>query len=474
MDNRQDLPPPPPVRMASSRPIHAILKTNLSLEKPLPKEPSKSSSKKSKSQDLVVSSPINFEHTVHVGFDSITGEFTGLPDSWSQLLLNSNISKVEQKQNPQAVINVLKWFDSPSKVQNDIKFMTMDDGTASSESTDSSSLAEKATTTPSSVSSSFAPEESPLQSPSSITSPQLIASPVRSSPIVSPVTPAAANCTNSSSVIIGQSKLTSGNGQPPPPPLRPEKTKSIYTRPVSRTDSHNNNSSSHLITSQTNANNASNITSKIAPNPPTPAKTTNTSTTTATPIGTSVNKITKRRTMSDQEVVDRLRSIVTIGDPKKKYTCMEEIGKGASGTVYTAIEIATGTQVAIKQMNLAAQQKKDLIINEILVMRENKHPNIVNYLDSYLIGEELWVVMEFLPGGSLTEVVIETCMDEGQIAAVCREVLQALEFLHQNQIIHRDIKSDNILLGLDGAVKLTDFGYCATISPEQSRLNLLF
>lgn len=63
----------------------------------------------------------------------------------------------------------------------------------------------------------------------------------------------------------------------------------------------------------------------------------------------------------------------------------------ASGTVYTAIETSTGIEVAIKQMNLSQQPKKELIVNEIIVMRENKHPNVVNYLDSYLVGDELWV-----------------------------------------------------------------------------------
>nr|VZI35907.1 unnamed protein product [Spirometra erinaceieuropaei] len=95
----------------------------------------------------------------------------------------------------------------------------------------------------------------------------------------------------------------------------------------------------------------------------------------------------------------------------------------ATGIVSLGVEIATGKRVAIKQMNLRLQPKKELILNEIYVMKANKHVNVVNYMDSYLVeNDELWVVMEYLDGGSLTEVVTETLMEESQIATVCREL----------------------------------------------------
>lgn len=390
MSENGERPPAPPVRLESTR-------ETLSQDyKPLPKEPdSKEERKKTKitkggkigklSMDKpVISNPSNFEHTVHVGFDPLTGEFTGMPESWATLLKSANITKSEQKKNPQAVLDVLTYYDTHKEPQ-DEKFMLN------------------------------------MKPPSSSSSKSNLSDKLSARVILSQTKQ------DTSPTVSADGEEEEEESPPPPIAARPDKTKSIYTKPLDQEEKSND-------------------------------------------VG-SDNKTEKpkKAKMTSEEIMEKLRTIVSIGDPNRKYTKMEKIGQGASGTVFIAVEVATGREVAIKTMNLSQQPKKELIINEILVMRENQNPNIVNYLDSYLVGEELWVVMEFLAGGSLTDVVTETCMDEGQIAAVCRECLQALEFLHDNQVIHRDIKSDNILLGMDGSVKLTDFGFCAQLSPEQSK-----
>ena len=102
----------------------------------------------------------------------------------------------------------------------------------------------------------------------------------------------------------------------------------------------------------------------------------------------------------------------------------------ASGGVFTAHQVQTGELVAIKQMNLEQQPKKELIINEILVMKQSRHPNIVNFIDSFLWKGDLWVVMEYMEGGALTDCVTTNYMTEGQIAAVCKQTLLGLEHLH--------------------------------------------
>ncbi|NWR34860.1 PAK3 kinase, partial [Tachuris rubrigastra] len=77
--------------------------------------------------------------------------------------------------------------------------------------------------------------------------------------------------------------------------------------------------------------------------------------------------------------------------------------------------------VAIKKINLQQRSSKELSINEILVMKNNRNANLVNYFDSFLVDEELWLVMEYMDGGTLNDVTRETCLAEGEIAAVARE-----------------------------------------------------
>lgn len=161
------------------------------------------------------------------------------------------------------------------------------------------------------------------------------------------------------------------------------------------------------------------------------------------------------RQSSGIDIIASLKRICSEGDPRDIYRAFNKIGQGASGGVFTGHERGTNRLVAIKQMNLEQQPKKDLIINEILVMKESSHPNIVNFIDSYLCGGELWVVMEFMEGGSLTDVVTFNIMTEGMIASVCRETLKGLLHLHSKGVIHRDIKSDNILLSMEGSIKLS-------------------
>lgn len=172
----------------------------------------------------------------------------------------------------------------------------------------------------------------------------------------------------------------------------------------------------------------------------------------------------------NREWMKKLLEIVNPNDPREKYHLIKQIGSGASGNVFTAVDTKTSEKVAIKMIDISKQVKKILILTEISVMKDKKHPNVVNYYDSYLVdGNELWVIMEYMQFGPLTDLVTKLELREGQIAVIVRETLKAIEFLHSNRIIHRDIKSDNILLGLDGQVKVIDFGFCAQLNHSDEK-----
>lgn len=183
----------------------------------------------------------------------------------------------------------------------------------------------------------------------------------------------------------------------------------------------------------------------------------------------------EKEQLNDKQVLDKLRTVVNNNDPSSLFRIISKAGQGASGEVYLAESLIPGEKrrkVAIKQMDLQAQPRKELIINEILVMKDLRHDNIVNFLDSYLRGNnDLLVIMEYMEGGSLTEVIEnnECKVNERQIATICFETLKGLQFLHKKHIIHRDIKSDNVLLSAEGHVKITDFGFCAKLTDQRSK-----
>ncbi|KAJ3338810.1 signal transducing kinase of the PAK [Gonapodya sp. JEL0774] len=454
---------------------------------------------------IEISNPYNPVHLTHVGFNADTGEFTGLPREWKVLLEESGISRQEQQMHPQAVLDIIGFY-SESRQSLGEKFMQPKNSRSAQRGEPmpagpTPAAGPKPTTPP------FSPTGSPKLEPRAFPRPMQ----------PSPATP------NGATPFSVSTPGSGGSGKRPPVPARPAHTMSQYSMDIKQSSplaqsavqdeaalkaqqmatsvAQRTQQFEQLTVSGTKQRKAEGMEGPtvaaaatpstppppnqravpapppVLPPPPKPPRrepepqqsAPSQPSSGAQPAAPAPSQRRQQKAVTTDDVIQRLQVICTDGDPTKSYKNLVKIGQGASGGVFTAHQVSTGQLVAIKQMNLDQQPKKDLIINEILVMKEMRQKNIVNYIDSYLWKGDLWVVMEYMEGGSLTDVVTSNYMTEGQIAAVCRETLEGLSHLHSRGVIHRDIKSDNILLSMQGDVKLTDFGFCAQLGEQLSK-----
>lgn len=374
---------------------------------------------------LTISSPVDVKHQCHVAHDARTGTLTGLPPEWQNWLEGSMISPSERSAHPTEVVNALTAYNKNLHKQDKQKYMgcgSVEDlggyGELGVSRISVANSTEDLNSPKNSIGDKSHSSEDDLSASSLSRSTEEVNKTTVVGYIISPSKPL-------KPVSMSLKTSTKPKIFNPSKPLRtPALEDPEYLEGVKRGENGKKKEKNMF--------------------------------------GMKIKR-------TEEELMELLRSFTSKEDPRNVYKISQKLGAGASGTVYAARHAVTGASVAIKKMDLAKQQRKELLISEIEVMKGFKHPNIVNYIESFLDIERLWVVMECLEGGCLTDVCTETLLNEGQIAGITKCCLEALGFLHSRKVIHRDMKSDNVLLGMEGQVKVTDFGYCAQIRVDTSK-----
>ncbi|KAF2286052.1 hypothetical protein GH714_009958 [Hevea brasiliensis] len=154
-----------------------------------------------------------------------------------------------------------------------------------------------------------------------------------------------------------------------------------------------------------------------------------------------------------------------------RFSSLELIGRGSFGDVYKAFDKELNKEVAIKVIDLEESEDEiEDIQKEISVLSQCRCPYITEYYGSYLNQTKLWIIMEYMAGGSVADLLQSgPPLDEMSIACILRDLLHAVEYLHNEGKIHRDIKAANILLSENGDVKVADFGVSAQLTRTISR-----
>eukprot|EP01134_Creolimax_fragrantissima_P000257 CFRG0257T1 len=166
------------------------------------------------------------------------------------------------------------------------------------------------------------------------------------------------------------------------------------------------------------------------------------------------------------------RNIIQNVDPSSTYELIEQIGDGSFGEVFKGTLKKNNKTVAVK---IVAIQDDDELLEfqvEIDILTKCNHKNVIKMEAAYLWKHTLYMVLEYCGGGSIDDIYeqLEAPLDEPQIRECCFQVLQGLQYMHENKMVHRDIKAGNVLLTNSGEVKLADFGVSAmNIKTNQAR-----